>query len=1300
MELSQLEHAHQLMVHGKLMEAEAFLTDSLKQFPIHQELLRLMGKLMQHKGEPEKSLGYWFRLLGMYPNDGIALGSMIESCMVLKNPEKALQYIQNLELVGKATSVHLHHLGVLYARLGMIEKGFDLLLKAYQLDPTDESFLAAVLFFIYAVPDLTPEQIFYYYQKAGELIEKNITPLPMRPLEPKAPGERLRIGYLSGDFKDHSAAHEYAIWFEFHDRQQFEIFLYDADPTQDPLADWFRQHADKWCDVSGLSDEQAARQIQADQIDILMDLSSHTQNGRLGILAYKPAPIQITGKGYGRTSGLKRIDYRLTDFGMTPPELKHYNTEQLAYLTNLFFWAANDTMHQLVSEPPPCLKNGCVTFGYSNAPFKLNQPLLECWAEILNQVPNSRLYFKYMTFEVPFIQNHIRNVMGAKGITAERLVFFGGTDVVSHYQWFNQIDIALDPFPYNGGVSTLDALWMGRPVVCLAGGSRSGVSIYNALDHHDLLAKTPNHYIRRAVQLAKESHAISDYQKELRNKILESPLSDGRFATAEIESLYLRSWQAYQDITTIPQSNRLLPELVPDSVPGMFAFARQLLRAEYREEAQQVLLKLVEKDPHPVLPSMILAQLDVERRQFRTAETHLLKALSYSQDNVQAMQQLGSLYQTEQRLPEAIATFEKALTFQPTNLFSLEHLAQIYKEQGNYTKSLKYARQALADKADDYSSLKIALESYWKLRQYQQAYDLIHNTFAQYPDNALFHYQMAYFYYFLLGRIDTAYSLLEKAIEMEPENKGFLEGMLFISYSKWGLSPEKQFSFYKRWGQLTEEEETKVCTTWTNTPDPLKKLKIGYVGGDFRRHSAIHDYRTLFNLYDRQNFDYFIYDTAPSHDDMGQWFYKRATQAHDVSGMSTDDLVKLIQQDQIDILIDLSSHTQNNRLDVFARKPAPIQMTGRGYGSTSGLTRIDYRFTDRATTPPELEPYNSEKLVFLPSRLFWTVDTLMEQITIEPPPVMVNGYITFGYNNAPFKLTPYLIETWCAILQQVPHSRLQMKYTGLDIEIVNSYYIELFQKHGIDSDRLTFIGESSAIEHYRSYNQVDIVLDPFPYNGGVSTMEALWMGRPVIALADGTRSGACVLTAIGDTRLLAQTPTEYIQMAVDLAQNIAHIEDVNQNMRQRMLASHLCNGHEMVQATEVIFKDVWRKWCLQHANSHSLLQQAQAALDNRNWSAAENLFRSILEQNPNHPQALHGLGMVAYECGHADAAVSLLQQALALMPKNPHVHLHMGMILTQLKRIPEATQSLQQALQLEPGLDIAQQALAQLGGQP
>lgn len=1300
MEPAQLEQAHQLMAQGQLAEADALLQQGLKQTPTHQELLRLLGKLSMLKVEYGQALSYYFRLLGLYPNDGDALGTMIEACMALQNPEKALQYIQNLELIGKATPLHLHHLGILYTRLGMTEKGFDLLVKAHECEPEEDSFLEAILFFAYAMPNLTPAQLFYYYQMAGKQIEKNITPLPPRPYQNKPTGSRLKIGYVSGDFKDHSAAHEYAIWFEFHNHQAFEVFLYDAAPIADPLAEWFRQNADHWCDISDLTDLQAARKIQEDQIDILMDLSSHTENGRLGVFAYKPAPIQITGKGYGRTSGLTRMDYRLTDVGLTPPELKRYNTEQIAYLTNLFFWAANDTMYQLTSNPPPCLENGWITFGYSNAPFKLNQELLNCWADILQQVPHSRLYFKYRSFDIPFVQKHILNAFEAKGIAPDRLAFFGGTDVVTHYQWFNQIDIVLDPFPYNGGVSFLDALWMGRPVISLAGGTRSGVSLWNSLDNRELLANTPAHYVRLAVQLAHEPQKISHYQQTLRTKILESPLCDGRFATTEIESIYLRAWQAYQEKALNPQSSIPWPELMPDTVPGMFAFARQLLLMEYREEAKQVLFKLLEKDPHPVLPLMILAQLELERRQFRAAESHLLKALSYAHEHVPAWQQLGSLYQLEQRIPKAIETFEKALAVEPTDLVSLQRLAHLHKEQGDFSKSLDYANQALALKPDDYSSLEIALESHWKSNQHQKAYALILSAFEQQPDSAYLHYCLANFYFYRLARVDLSYPLLEKAIAMEPHNKGLLEAMLFVAYAVWELSPAKLFSYYQRWGQLVEEEETKVCTSWGNLADPHKKLKVGYVGGDFRRHSAIHDYRTLFHLYDRQQFDYYIYDTAPSHDDMGQWFYERATQSHDVSGMSTDDLVKLIQQDQIDILLDLSSHTQNNRLDVFARKPAPIQMTGRGFGSTSGLTRIDYRFTDHATTPPELEPYNSEKLVFLPSRLFWTVDTLMEQMTIEPPPVQSNRYITFGYSNAPFKLTPFFIETCAHILRRIPDSRLQFKYTGFDFEIVNTHYIELFKRHGIDAERLTFLGGTSGIEHYLAYNQVDIVLDPFPYNGGVSTQEALWMGRPVVVLADGTRSGASVLTAIGDTRLLAQTPEEYIQMAVDLSQNMDHLEDVNQKMRERMLGSHLCNGPEMVQATETIFREVWHTWCLQHADSQTLLQQAQAALERRDWSEAENLFRSILEQNPNHPQALHGLGLVAYECGHADAAVSLLQQALALMPKNPHVHLHMGMILTQLKRIPEATQSLQQALQLEPRLDIAQQALAQLGGQP
>lgn len=648
---------------------------------------------------------------------------------------------------------------------------------------------------------------------------------------------------------------------------------------------------------------------------------------------------------------------------------------------------------------------------------------------------------------------------------------------------------------------------------------------------------------------------------------------------------------------------------------------------------------------------------------------------------------------------DAICYFEQALLRQPKHLMCLQSLAHLHQEQETYSKALEYAYQALELVPDDMSSLETAVESHWKLNEHHKAYALLKSKFEAHPESANLHYQMAFFYFYRLGRVDQAFPLLEKALAMKPHHKDFWEIMLFMAYAVWKLPPEKLFSYYQQWGKLVEAGEHRVYRTWSNIPTPDKKLKVGFVGGDFRRHSAIHEYRILFHLFNRQQFEYYIYDTAPSYDIISQWFYERATQGHNVAGMSTDELVNLIQQDQIDILLDLSSHTHNNRLDVFARKPAPIQMTGRGYGSTSGLTRIDYRFTDHATTPPELESYNTEQLVFLPCRLFWTVDTLLQHMRIEPPPVLTNGFITFGYTNAPFKLNRFLIETWCSILKQVPQSRFQLKYYELDCEIINHYYIELFQQHGIESERLTFLGGTNQDEHYLFYNQVDIVLDSFPYNGGVSTMEALWMGRPVVVLADGTRSGACVLVSIGDTRLLAQTPEEYIQMAIDLSQNIEHMMDVNQNMRQRMLDSQLCNGTEMVQSTETIFRDVWNLWCLQKTEGRTILQQAQWAMKHSHWNEAENLFRFLLAQNPKHSQALHGLGLVSHVMGHTESAIHLLNDALMVTPTNPYIYLHLALIFKQLNQFHKALFYIHQALQIAPDLGVAKQILSDLGKQ-
>jgi predicted O-linked N-acetylglucosamine transferase (SPINDLY family) len=291
----------------------------------------------------------------------------------------------------------------------------------------------------------------------------------------------------------------------------------------------------------------------------------------------------------------------------------------------------------------------------------------------------------------------------------------------------------------------------------------------------------------------------------------------------------------------------------------------------------------------------------------------------------------------------------------------------------------------------------------------------------------------------------------------------------------------------------------------------------------------------------------------------------------------------MIRQDGIDILVDLAGHTADNRLLVFARKPAPVQVTYLGYGDTTGLSAIDYRLTDAYADPPGLtERFHTEQLIRLsPAFLCYRPDDPCPEVA--PLPASACPHITFGCFSNLAKVTPKVIAAWAAILRWVPGSRLLVKAKALADPPTAQSLRQSLARHGIDPDRVeTLLPTASSFDHLRAYGRVDIALDTFPYNGVTTTCDALWMGVPVITLAGAThvwRVGMSLLANVGLWELIAATPDAYVSTAFRLAGDLDRLRHLRGTLRQRMLHSPLTDGGAFTRGLEAAFRRMWEKWC-------------------------------------------------------------------------------------------------------------------------
>jgi predicted O-linked N-acetylglucosamine transferase (SPINDLY family) len=356
------------------------------------------------------------------------------------------------------------------------------------------------------------------------------------------PGRRLKIGYVSPDFHLHAESFFTVPLLGHHDHAAYEIHCYSSVIRPDPITEWLRQRADGWREVRDENDEALAQIIRRDGIDILVDLTMHMAHNRAPLFARKPAPVQACWLAYPGGTGLEAMDYRLTDAFMDPfdADMSCY-VEQSIRLPDC--WVVYDPLSDL--PPRPAEQTGPITFGSLNNPSKLNDPLLALWARVLQAVPGSRLLLQVLSREH---RRHIGCVMESLGIAPERLQFAGRMERPEYLRCYDRIDIALDPLPYNGITTTCDALYMGTPVLTLAGqtaAGRAGKAMLNTIGLGELVTHTPDEFVRRAAELAADLPHLIALRRGLRARLSGSPLMDAPRFARNIEAAYRHMWRQW-----------------------------------------------------------------------------------------------------------------------------------------------------------------------------------------------------------------------------------------------------------------------------------------------------------------------------------------------------------------------------------------------------------------------------------------------------------------------------------------------------------------------------------------------------------------------------------------------------------------------------------------------------------------------------------------------------------------------------------------------------------------------------------
>jgi protein O-GlcNAc transferase len=352
-----------------------------------------------------------------------------------------------------------------------------------------------------------------------------------------------------------------------------------------------------------------------------------------------------------------------------------------------------------------------------------------------------------------------------------------------------------------------------------------------------------------------------------------------------------------------------------------------------------------------------------------------------------------------------------------------------------------------------------------------------------------------------------------------------------------------------------------------------RRLKIGYLSPEFRDHPVAYCIESLLESHDRSRFEIFLYANTVEPDEVSERLERVADHWRNIAELPDDAAADLIQADELDVLVDLTGHTENNRVGVFARKPAPVQAEWLGYYATTGLPQIDYFICNPALIPPEEEGLYVEKPMRLAGKAF-SFKPPSENIEVPPLPALLNGAITFGCHNYLAKVTPQVVRVWSAVLHAVPRSRFVMNRLAFMHPNVRAYFAQLFEAQGIDRSRISFQCTSTRAEYLESLGELDVLLDTFPFNGATSIYEALWMGLPVVTMSAPRmvgHFGESILVPLGHPEWVGRSPEDYVAKACALVSDLETLAGLRRGLRDRFVNSPLCDAAAFTREMEDAF---------------------------------------------------------------------------------------------------------------------------------
>jgi predicted O-linked N-acetylglucosamine transferase (SPINDLY family) len=651
----------------------------------------------------------------------------------------------------------------------------------------------------------------------------------------------------------------------------------------------------------------------------------------------------------------------------------------------------------------------------------------------------------------------------------------------------------------------------------------------------------------------------------------------------------------------------------PNHLAALHSFALLAFRLGRPEIAARLLTRAVALQPQNAQLSCELGNMLQFAGRFEAAIDAYENSLRLAPNSVRTHYNLGLAQQSRGNNEAAVAAYENALALHPGEICALVNLGNALMALRKWSDAADAYRKVLrvdSDHAPSYNNLGVVLQAQglleeaieagresvrrdgasaegrynlgkacWALGRVDEAIESAQAAIAANPGyapayNLLGNCQKD------VGRLAEAVECYRTAVNLEPGSSEWQSNVVYSLHFHTGAGPRSLLAEALEWDRRHAQPLKVGWQRHRNDFDPDRRLRIGYVSPDFCRHVLGQSVGPLLREHDRARFEVFCYAAAAGRDAVTDRLESWADHWREIAAVSDREAEEIIRADGIDILVDLSAHMGRNRLQLFARKPAPIQVTHLGYCSTTGLEAMDYRLSDFHLDPPGVDLACYRERTIRLERSYWCYEPRSSTPEVGRLPALENGFVTFGCLNNLAKVSPEALDTWAEILRGLPRSRLLLfAPSGRCREALGAWFVQ----KGIEPDRLELVGMQEWEKYASAYSRIDIGLDPFPYAGGITTLDALWMGAPVVTLSGETavgRGGRSILTNVGLPELVAGSFSEYVETALTLAGDLPRLEALRTGLRARLEGSPLRDSKGYAREIEAAYREMWRDWCL------------------------------------------------------------------------------------------------------------------------